>query len=51
MNYAESMEYINKAGHFGRSYGLKRIERILSHLGNPHENIKAIHIAGTNGKG
>lgn len=51
MNYAESMEYINKAGHFGRSYGLKRIERILSYLGNPHENIKAIHIAGTNGKG
>lgn len=51
MNYDESMEYINKAGYFGRSYGLKRIERILSHLGNPHENIKAIHIAGTNGKG
>lgn len=51
MNYAESMVYINKAGHFGRSYGLKRIERILNYLGNPHENIKAIHIAGTNGKG
>lgn len=51
MNYDESMEYINKAGHFGRSYGLKRIERILSHLKNPHEKIKAIHVAGTNGKG
>lgn len=51
MNYDESMKYINKAGHFGRSYGLKRIERILSYLQNPHEKIKAIHIAGTNGKG
>lgn len=32
--------------------GLARVSRLLSHLGNPHHNsFKAIHIAGTNGKG
>ena len=31
--------------------GLKRIKEILKRLGNPHQNIATIHIAGTNGKG
>lgn len=32
-------------------YDLKHITALLKHLGNPHKNIKFIHIAGTNGKG
>jgi dihydrofolate synthase/folylpolyglutamate synthase len=31
--------------------GLERIEQILKLLGNPEKKFKAIHIAGTNGKG
>ncbi len=27
------------------------MERLLAHLSNPHESIKFIHVAGTNGKG
>ncbi|QEU59366.1 Fol3/Rma1 [Kluyveromyces lactis] len=31
--------------------GLLRLTQLLSHLGNPHLNLKVLHIAGTNGKG
>ena len=31
--------------------GLKRVELLLTELGNPHQELKIIHIAGTNGKG
>lgn len=51
MNYKEAMDYIKKVGNFGSNYGLERTERILEILGNPHKDIKCIHIAGTNGKG
>ncbi|MEJ5287230.1 MAG: Bifunctional folylpolyglutamate synthase/dihydrofolate synthase [Candidatus Kapaibacterium sp.] len=36
---------------FGINPGLERIAKILDDSGNPHRNLKAIHIAGTNGKG
>jgi dihydrofolate synthase/folylpolyglutamate synthase len=36
---------------FGIKLGLETIRHILSHLGNPQLNFRAIHIAGTNGKG
>ena len=29
----------------------KRIEKVMSKLGNPQNSFKTIHIAGTNGKG
>ncbi|GIV54169.1 MAG: folylpolyglutamate synthase [Candidatus Kapaibacterium sp.] len=31
--------------------GLERVYAMLEHLGNPHERLRAIHVAGTNGKG
>jgi dihydrofolate synthase/folylpolyglutamate synthase len=31
--------------------GLERVEQLLTELGNPHQNLKIIHVAGTNGKG
>jgi dihydrofolate synthase/folylpolyglutamate synthase len=31
--------------------GLQRISQILNILGNPQNNLKIIHVAGTNGKG
>src|SRR5471030_16926 len=51
MTYKEAMEYICSIGKFGSNYGLKRTFRLLELLGSPHEKIKLIHIAGTNGKG
>jgi len=31
--------------------GLKRVEALLDRLGNPQRSLRAIHVAGTNGKG
>lgn len=36
---------------FGVDLGLDRIEAVLSNLGNPHQQVPIIHVAGTNGKG
>ncbi|MBE9005933.1 bifunctional folylpolyglutamate synthase/dihydrofolate synthase [Fortiea sp. LEGE XX443] len=37
--------------HFGVNLGLSRIVKLLANLGNPHDRISVIHVAGTNGKG
>ncbi|MEL7144461.1 MAG: folylpolyglutamate synthase/dihydrofolate synthase family protein [Cyanobacteria bacterium J06643_4] len=36
---------------FGVDLGLDRIKAVLSNLGNPHQQVPIIHVAGTNGKG
>ncbi|MBV9388826.1 MAG: bifunctional folylpolyglutamate synthase/dihydrofolate synthase [Chroococcidiopsidaceae cyanobacterium CP_BM_ER_R8_30] len=36
---------------FGVHLGLKRIQRLLARLDNPHLCVPVIHVAGTNGKG
>lgn len=51
VNYLEAMEYIYGLGKFSMKLGLSRTEKILELLGDPHKKLKAIHIAGTNGKG
>lgn len=51
MRYEEAMNYIQEIGKLGSTYGLERTYRLLYHLGNPQEQIKIVHIAGTNGKG
>lgn len=35
----------------GMNFGLSRMETLLSELGDPHKELKYIHIAGSNGKG
>jgi dihydrofolate synthase/folylpolyglutamate synthase len=32
-------------------FGLSRMNKLLDHCGNPHERLRAVHIAGTKGKG
>ncbi|MDR1773288.1 MAG: bifunctional folylpolyglutamate synthase/dihydrofolate synthase [Clostridioides sp.] len=51
MNYEEALEYISSTHRFGMKLGLDRIKRLLELLSNPQDNLKFIHIAGTNGKG
>lgn len=50
-SYDDAMNYIKELCKFGSNYGLTRTERILEIMGNPHQKIKTIHVAGTNGKG
>lgn len=51
MNYREALEYIENTGKFGINLGLLRIERLCELMGSPQNNLKIIHVAGTNGKG
>lgn len=51
MNYNEAIDYIENTAKFGKNKGLERTNKILELLGNPHKDLKCIHIAGTNGKG
>ena len=51
MNYEEPLNYIHSLGNFSKPATLERIKSVLQKLGNPQNNFKAIHIAGTNGKG
>lgn len=51
MKYIETLNYIHSLGAFSHKAGLERIIAVCQKLGNPQNNFKAIHIAGTNGKG
>lgn len=42
---------LNPFQRFGVHLGLKRIQKLLENLGNPHHRVPIIHVAGTNGKG
>ena len=44
-------EYLASFDKFGIHLGLERIQQLLHTLGNPHQQVPIIHIAGTNGKG
>ena len=44
-------EYLASFDKFGIHLGLERIQQLLNALGNPHQQIPVIHVAGTNGKG
>jgi dihydrofolate synthase/folylpolyglutamate synthase len=50
-NYQKSLDYLYGLEKFGMIFGLTQVERILNAIGNPHKEIQAIHIGGTNGKG
>ncbi|UXV33743.1 bifunctional folylpolyglutamate synthase/dihydrofolate synthase [Staphylococcus sp. IVB6181] len=51
MNYLDSLYWIHERNKFGIKPGTKRMEWMLERLGHPEQNIKGIHIGGTNGKG
>ncbi len=60
MNYEEALDYLygltnyeikstfNYAPQF---FDLRRVERLLDQMGNPHRRFRSVHIAGTKGKG
>jgi dihydrofolate synthase/folylpolyglutamate synthase len=51
MNYRQSLDYLNTFQFHGYKLGLERMEAALSYFGNPHKELRFIHVAGTNGKG
>lgn len=51
MNYDEAIAYIHSTYRFGSKLGLENIRFLLKLMGNPQNELRFIHVAGTNGKG
>ena len=51
MDYKEALEYIHSINWTFCKPGLERTEELCKGLSNPQDNLKFIHVAGTNGKG
>lgn len=52
MQYKEIIKFLYGLERFkGIKLGLETTEALLEKLGNPHKELKIIHVAGTNGKG
>ena len=58
MDYREAVEYLYNSrppfhlvGAEAYKPGLENTLRLMAHIGNPHEQLRAVHVAGTNGKG
>lgn len=51
MNIQTALNKIYSMHQFDIKLGLDRIKKLLELIGNPHKELKYIHIAGSNGKG
>ena len=52
MDYQQSRAYIRDAEQYaGGAMDLTNIKELMKRLGNPQDQLKYIHVAGTNGKG
>lgn len=51
MNYAEARKVLDERGEARIELGLGRVREHLESLGSPHERLRVLHVAGTNGKG
>lgn len=51
MSYRETVEYLYGLQKAGMKFGLDNIRRLMAALGDPHRAFRAVHVAGTNGKG
>lgn len=44
-------QFLNGLDRFGIELGLEPIRELLALMGDPHQSLRVIHVAGTNGKG
>ena len=51
MNYTEAREYLDNVSASGIILGLDSIRALMEELENPQDDLRIVHIAGTNGKG
>ena len=51
MTCNEMIERIHSRGRFSGKPGLHRIQALMKALGDPQDQLKFVHVAGTNGKG
>lgn len=51
MDYQQSREYLKDAEKYGSVLGLENMQEMMKRLGNPQDDLRYVHVAGTNGKG
>jgi len=51
VGYQAGLDYLYSLQRFGIKLGLDNTARLLERLGNPQDQLRIVHIAGTNGKG
>lgn len=51
MNEKQALEYVDSWKQYGSVLGLTTMTELCSRLGNPQNDLRFVHIAGTNGKG
>src|SRR5262249_47340604 len=51
MTYAEAIQFLYGLRWFGAKFGLENTRQLAALSGNPQNQLRFIHVAGTNGKG
>ena len=51
MTYQEAIDWLYELRLLGSKLGLKNPRQLAAHAGDPHQSLRIIHVAGTNGKG
>ena len=51
MTYAEAIQFLYGLRLFGAKFGLENTFKLAALAGNPQDQLRFIHVAGTNGKG
>jgi dihydrofolate synthase / folylpolyglutamate synthase len=51
MTYAEAIQFLQGLQMFGTNFGLENTFKLAALAGNPQNQLRFIHVAGTNGKG
>ena len=51
MTYQQALDYISTVGSRAGKPGLERIKALMAGLGNVQDELRFVHLAGTNGKG
>lgn len=51
MTYCEAIQFLYRLRWFGAKFGLDNTRKLAALAGNPQDQLRFIHVAGTNGKG
>src|SRR4051812_20260794 len=51
MTYSDAIQFLYQLRWFGAKFGLENTLKLADLAGNPHHQLRFIHVAGTNGKG
>ena len=51
MSYADAIKFLYSLRWFGAKFGLENTRKLAALAGNPQDDLRFIHVAGTNGKG